>query len=57
MNREEKLMSDRDDTSSTNYFTEGDETLVFNYTDDDFLTTNYSQETWDDSISAYRADC
>ncbi len=47
-------MSDLDDTTSTIYFTEEDETLVINYTDDDFLTTNFSQEAWEDSISNFR---
>jgi hypothetical protein len=46
-------MSDLDDTTSTIYFTEEDEALVLNYTDDDFLTTNYSQETWEDSVSGF----
>ena len=56
INREEKPMSDLDDTTSTIYFTDEDETLVFNYTDDDFLTTNYSQETWEDSVAGFRTN-
>ena len=49
-------MSDLDDTTSTIYFTEEDESLVLNYTDDDFLTTNYSQETWEDSVAGFRTN-
>jgi len=47
-------MSDLDDTTTTNYFSDEDETLVINYSEDDFLTTNYSQESWEESVSGYR---
>jgi len=47
-------MPERDDTTTTFHFTDEDETLVINYSDDEFLTTNYSQEAWEDSISNFR---
>jgi len=44
-------MIEPDDTTSTDYEIEEDEVLILNYVDsngEDFITTNYSQESWED---------
>jgi hypothetical protein len=44
-------MIEPDDTTNTDYEIEENEILILNYVDsieEDFITTNYSQESWGD---------
>ncbi len=44
-------MIEPDDTTNTDYEIEEDEMLILNYVDsigEEFITTNYSQESWED---------
>ena len=44
-------MIEPDDNTFTDYEIEEDENLILNYVDsigEDFITTNYSQESWED---------
>ena len=44
-------MIEPDDTTNIDYEIEEDEMLILNYVDsigEDFITTNYSQESWED---------